>query len=157
MTLSERQTLDDTDWLIIKELQNEARLSFSELGRRVGLSSPAATERVRKLEDAGIIQGYGARIDTSKVGLPITAFIRMTISATEEPNVRSLIANQPEIIECHRVTGSDSFIIKVVVSSVIHLEALLNRLMHYGQLTTSIVLSSPLSGEPIKQSALKFV
>src|SRR5579871_3531666 len=142
MTLEIEKLLDETGWRILQALQENARLSFSELGLRVGLSSPAVAERVRKLEDAGIIKGYHAEIDTAKVGYPITAIIRMQTQGERCTRVLVNVRDIPEVLECYRLTGSDSLVMKVMVSSVEHLEALIDRLSLHGQLTTSIVLSS---------------
>lgn len=138
--------LDDIGWQILVALQEDARLSFSELGRRVGLSAPAVAERVRRLEEAGIIVGYHAELSAGKVGLPLCAFIRMSVfgEAKYGGGMIHLVQQTPEVLECHRVTGGDSYILKVAVSSVEHLEELIDRLTSYGQPTTSIVLSSPL-------------
>ncbi|GHO47198.1 Lrp/AsnC family transcriptional regulator [Ktedonospora formicarum] len=155
MTFKDDRPLDETGWSILRELQKDARLSFPELGRRVGLSTPAVAERVRKLEDAGVITGYGARVDAAKVGLPMTAFVRITTTPQTEAGLRALMAELPELLECHRVTGNESFLLKLVVTSITHLEQVLNQLMGSGPVTTSIVLSTPLSGEPIKQEATK--
>jgi Lrp/AsnC family leucine-responsive transcriptional regulator len=133
--------LDAIGWRILDELQRDARLSYSELGARVGLSPPAVAERMRRLEEAGVITGYRAEVDPAKLGLPITAFIRCT---SPGPQVGAIARQSPEVLECHRVTGSDAFILKVVVASVAHLESLIDRLLPYGQPTTSLVLSSPL-------------
>jgi Lrp/AsnC family leucine-responsive transcriptional regulator len=127
----------------VRELQENARLTFAELGRRVGLSIPAVTERVRRLEDAGIITGYHAEINAEKIGRPITAFIRMNIMGNA-PKLTALLKEMPEIIECHRGTGGDSFILKASLASVHHLEKLIDRLLPFGMTTTSIVLSSPI-------------
>lgn len=155
MAFHSEYLLDETGWRILQELQRDARLSFHELGRRVGLSSPAAAERVHKLEDAGIITGYGAKVDTSKVGLPIMAIMRLTTPINPWSQADDLVAEFPELLEFHRVTGSDSYIFKVIVASIAHLELVINRLVPYGPLTTSIVLSSPVPEEPIKQEALR--
>lgn len=143
MALDSEKLLDEVGWHILRELQENARLSFAELGRRVGLSIPAVTERVRRMEDAGIITGYHAQIDPEKIGLPITAFIRMNIVGDMTPRLTALLKELPEISECHRGTGGDSFIMKVNVASVHHLERLIDRLLPFGTTTTSIVLSSP--------------
>src|SRR5215470_5715604 len=147
--------LDTIGWEIVRALQENARLSFKALGRRVGLSPPAVAERVRKLEDAGVITGYGAHVDPAKVGLPMVAFVRITTTPQTEAGLRALIAELPELLECHRVTGNESFLLKLVVTSITHLEQVLNQLMSAGPVTTSIVLSTPLSGEPIKQEATR--
>src|SRR5688572_23976378 len=135
--------IDEIDWKILKELQINARLTFAELGRRVGLTTPAVIERIRKLEDAGVITGYRVEIDTAKVGLPITAFIRMSITGVDYSHIIEVAGGSPEVLECHRGTGGDSFIMKVAVSSVEHLQEVIDRLTPYGITTTTIVLSSP--------------
>jgi len=135
--------MDEIDKGIIKALQQDARTSFAELGRRVGLTTPAVIERVRKLEDAGIITGYRAVIDTAKVGLPITAFVRMSITGVDYSHIIEVAESSAEVLECHRGTGGDSFIMKVAVASVEHLQQVIDRLVPYGITTTTIVLSSP--------------
>lgn len=135
--------IDEIDWKILHQLQINARITFAELGRRVGLTTPAVIERVRKLEDAKIITGYRAEIDTAKVGLPITAFIRMSISGVDYSHIIKVAEQSKEVLECHRGTGGDSFILKVAVADVEHLQTLIDRLTPYGITTTSIVLSSP--------------
>lgn len=141
--------IDRIDWKILREMQENARITFAELGRRVGLTTPAVIERVRKLEDAKIIIGYRAQIDTAKVGLPITAFIRMSIVGVEFKEIVDIVANTNEVLECHRGTGNDSFIIKVAVSDVEHLQTIIDKLTPYGVTTTSIVLSSPVKNRVI--------
>lgn len=135
--------IDAIDWKILQELQENARQSFAEMGRRIGLTTPAVIERIRKLEDARIIAGYRVEIDTAKVGLPITAFIRMSISGVDYSRIIQTVENSKEVLECHRGTGNDSFIMKVAVADVEHLQNLIDKLTPYGITTTSIVLSSP--------------
>lgn len=143
-------TIDDIDRNIVRELQADARTSYAELGRRVGLTTPAVIERVRKLEDAGIITGYRAEIDTAKVGLPIMAFIRMSISGVDYSHIIEVAKDSVEVLECHRGTGGDSFIMKIAVSSVEHLQQVIDRLTPYGITTTTIVLSSPVKSRIIE-------
>jgi len=148
--------LDSVDWKIVSALQQNARTSFAELGRSIGLSTPATAERVRKLEDAGVILGYRAEVDPARIGLPITAFIRMSVVGDVFVRITALLQEMPEVLECHRGTGADSFTIKVAVSNVAHLEALIDRLTPFGTTTTSIVLSTPVarrSLEPIVPKA----
>lgn len=137
--------LDEIGWKILVELQGNARMSFSELGRRVGLSVPAVTERVRKMEDAGIITGYHAVINAEKVGYPIIAYIRMSVSGDVSSKITSLISGMPEVIECHKGTGGDSFIMKIRVTTVHHLERVIEKLLPFGTTSTSIALSSPVT------------
>jgi Lrp/AsnC family transcriptional regulator, leucine-responsive regulatory protein len=144
MALEIEKLLDTTGWQILHALQENARLSYSELGQRVGLSSPAVAERIRRMEDAGIISGYHAEINLPKVGFPITAIIRMSTAPGERcTSFTGFVESMPEVLTCYRVTGSDSLIMKVIASSVEHLEALIDQLSAHGQLTTSIVLSTP--------------
>ncbi len=150
LAFDHEKTLDATSWEILCALQEDARLSFSELGRRVGLSPPAVAERVRKLEEAGIILGYRAQVCPEKIGYQFMAFIRLATTSEKCPAVSAFVANLPEVLECHRVTGSDSFFLKVMVTSVAHLEALIDQLMPYGQLTTSVVLSSPVKSRVVQ-------
>jgi len=142
--------IDEIDWKILKELQINARITFAELGRRVGLTTPAVIERVRKMEDAGIISGYRVEIDTAKVGLPITAFIRMSITGVDYSHIIDAVKESREVLECHRGTGGDSFIMKVAVADVGHLQTLIDKLTPYGITTTSIVLSSPVTRRVIE-------
>src|SRR6266566_3636701 len=146
MALENERLLDETGWHILEALQENARLSFSELGQRVGLSSPAVAERVRRMEDAGFITGYRAEVNTAKIGYPITAIIRISNSPGERcTRLTASTQEIPEVLECYRVTGSDSLVMKVMASSVEHLEALIDRLSEHGLLTTSIVLSTVVS------------
>ncbi len=141
--------LDDIGIQILKILQEDGRISFNELGRRVGLSSPAVAERVRRMEDAGIITGYKAIVDQSKVGYPIMAFIRLAIPVALLAQSDELAKDIPEVLECHHLTGSDGVILKVVVSSVGHLEDVISQIGSCGMTTTAIVLSSPVLGRSI--------
>ena len=143
MPQSDREKLlDPLGWKLLIELQTDARVSFAELGRRVGLSTPAVAERVRRMEDEGIIRAYRAEIDPSSVGLPITAFIRMSIVGNVLAKLTERVHAMPEIVECHRGTGEDSFILKVNVVSVEQLKDVIDRLTPFGTTSTSLVLSS---------------
>jgi len=144
-----KKLLDDVGWKILHQLQQDARLSFAELGRRVGLSTPAVLERVRRMEDTGIILGYHAELDAAKVGMPITAFIRISVVGELLQRIIGIAANLDEVLECHRVTGTDSVVIKVGVSSVEHLQALFDQFSPYTATTTSIILSSPVTRRAI--------
>jgi len=134
--------LDSLGWKLLIELQKDARVSFAELGRRVGLSTPAVAQRVRRMEDEGIIIAYRAEISPSHVGLPITAFIRMSIVGDVLAKLTAQVRSMPEIVECHRGTGADSFIMKVNVVSVEHLTGVIDHLTPYGTTSTSLVLTS---------------
>lgn len=151
MTSEIERLLDATGWQILHELQQNARLSFSELGQRVGLSSPAVTERVRRMEDAGIIIGYRAEINTAKVGFPITAIIRMSAPG-DCKQLNATVRAFPEVLESYRVAGGDSAIIKVIAASMEHLEEIIDRLSVHGSPTTSIVLSAPVRKKFIRSA-----
>jgi Lrp/AsnC family transcriptional regulator, leucine-responsive regulatory protein len=142
---------DEIDWKILYELQRDARTSYAEIGRRIGLTTPAIIERIRKMEDAGIITGYRVEIDPAKVGLPVTAFIRMSITGVDYSHIIETVRESKEVLECHRGTGGDSFIMKVAVANVEHLQTIIDKLTPYGITTTSIVLSSPVKRRVIEK------
>jgi Lrp/AsnC family leucine-responsive transcriptional regulator len=141
--------LDRTDWRIIQALQENARLSFTELGQLVGLSRPAVAERVRRLEEGQVITGYRAEVNLAKLGYTIVAFVRVSAVGDVLPQIRGVVEELPEVLECHRGTGSDCFILKIIASSIQHLERTIDRLTRYGQVTTSLVLSSVVTGRII--------
>jgi Lrp/AsnC family leucine-responsive transcriptional regulator len=144
-TVSHVVELDAIAWKILEALQHNARLSFAELGRIAGLSTPAVAERVRRLEELGVITGYHAVLNTVKLGIPIRVAVRLTIPGGELQISRTVAALKefPEINRCHRITGAESFLIEANVVSVRHLEALIDRLSALGATSTSTVLSSP--------------
>jgi Lrp/AsnC family leucine-responsive transcriptional regulator len=137
--------LDAISWRILTELQADARVSFAEIGRRVGLSTPAAAERVRRLEDSGVIEGYEARVNPARIGLTVAAFIRVRLTGSESlaKKLTAAAGQMPEVLECHRCTGDESFILKVRVRSVDHLQKLIDKLTPFGMTSTSLILSSP--------------
>ena len=145
------QELDDIGWALLRELQDNARLSFSELGRRVGLTPPAVADRVRRMEEAGIIRGYRLDIDHARIGLPLTAVIRVTHRGVNCLELGRIVSEYPEVLECHRLTGAESYSMKVALRSVEHLQELIDRLMPYGETVTSIVLSSPVTYRSIER------
>jgi Lrp/AsnC family leucine-responsive transcriptional regulator len=142
MTLQNDRQLDHTGWRLLRLLQENARTSFRQIGDLIGLTAPAVAERVRRLEDAGIIQGYSAEIDLAKVGLPILAYVHLTVNSANSGRFRTEVTAIPEVIECHTVTGIESYILKVAVPSVPKLEHLLFKLKDYGDMRTSLILSS---------------
>lgn len=134
--------LDEIGWRILEHLQQNGRMSFAELGRRVGLTLPAVAERVRRMEEAGIITGFRAEINPAKIGLPIAALIRISIVGNVFAGIVKAVRDMPEVLECHRGTGADSFTLKVAVESVQHLERLIDKLTPFGTTSTSIILST---------------
>src|SRR5918996_4210362 len=141
-----RRENDGINRRILEELQNDGRLSFAELGRRVGLSPPSVAERVARLERDGVISGYHARVDPRALGYSLAVVIRVRPAPRELRKVADLARETPEVVECHRITGEDCFFMKAHVRSVEHLEEVIDRFVPYGQTTTSIVQSSPVPG-----------
>ena len=136
---------DAVAWRILEALQKNARISFAELGRKAGLSTPATAERVRRLEEAGVITGYHAALNVGKLGVPIRVLVRLTIHGGDLQVSRTITAvrEMPEISRCHRITGAESFVIEADVVSIRHLEVLIDKLSTLGATSTSTVLSSP--------------
>lgn len=134
--------IDAIGWKILHLLQENARLSYRQIGEAVGLTPPAVAERVRRLEDEGILKGYHAEVDYAKAGLHVLAYIHLTNNAQQSMRFRKAVPEMPEVVDCHCVTGSESFILKVAVNSVPRLEHLLMELTAYGEVRTSVVLSS---------------
>jgi len=137
--------LDAIAWKVLECLQQNARLTFAELGRKVGLSTPAVAERVHRLEEAGVITGYHAEVNVAKLGIPIRILMRLTIPGGDLQISRTVTAIKElhEISRCHRITGDESFVIEADVVSIRHMEALIDRLSALGATSTSTVLSSP--------------
>ena len=140
---TEGAPLDDTNRKLLAELQDDARLSLAELGRRVGLSSPAVAERLARLESEGCITGYRTDIDPKALGYSLSTIIRIRPASRQLQRVAELARASREVVECHRVTGEDCFFVKAHVRSIEHLEELIDRFTPYGQTTTSIIQSSP--------------
>ena len=140
--------LDAVNLKLLAELRDNPRLPMTELGRRVGMSSPAVTERVRRLEESGVIRGYRLDLDPAALGLPLTAFVRVRPNPGQLPRVADLARAIPEVVECHRITGEDCFILKVHLPAVDQLDRVLDRFLLLGATTTSIVQSSPVPLRP---------
>ncbi|CAL9370704.1 HTH-type transcriptional regulator LrpC [Streptomyces sp. enrichment culture] len=140
---------DATDWRILDVLQRDGRASYAELARAVSMSASAVTERVRRLEEAGIIRGYAAVVDPERIGLPVLAFVRLRYPTGNYKPFHDLVAATPEILEAHHVTGDDCFVLKVAARSMRHLEEVSGRVGALGSVTTSVVYSSPLPRRPV--------
>jgi Lrp/AsnC family leucine-responsive transcriptional regulator len=145
-TSSMVERFDDVDRAILAELQADGRVSFSELGRRVGLSAPAVTERVRRLETQAVITGYRAIVDLEAVGLPIEAIVRVRDNSGR---IEKVLGDHPEVLEARHVTGEDCWVIRVAVASMRDLETIVGRFGKYGPTTTSLVFSTPISDRPV--------
>lgn len=135
--------LDETNLRLLGELQRDARLSIAELGRRVGLSSPAVAERVKRLELEGVIAGYRAEIDPRRLGYSLGVIIRIRPNPRQLADVAALARDTPEVIECHRVTGEDCYVMTAYVRDVEHLETVIDQFVAYGQTTSAIMQSAP--------------
>ena len=135
--------LDTIGWNIAKALQENARLSYAALGRQVGLTAPAVAERVRKLEEAGVITGHHATVAPTKIGLALPVFIQLGMVQGQSRQVIDRVRALPEVLECYNVTGTACFLIKAVLPSMARLEALIEHLSAYGQTTTMVILSTP--------------
>ena len=141
--------LDATDWALLRALQVNARASMSELARTVSMSASAVTERVRRLEDAGVLRGYRAEVNLPLVGLPILAFVRLRYPHGNYKPLRDLVDKRTEILEAHHVTGDDCFVLKVAARSMPHLEEIVGAISGLGGVSTSIVYSTPFTGRVI--------
>jgi len=145
MSLNIEKLLDETGWQLLTELQKNARLTHTELGQRVGLTSPAVADRIRRMEDAGIIAGYHAKVDLEKVGLPVLAIVRLSsIPGVSCAYAASQVGQISEVLECNRTTGDDSMVVKVAATSTDHLTRVLDQLSRYGTPETSLVRSNPM-------------
>ena len=135
--------LDAVDARILKALAEDARISVADIARLVGLSGPSVSERIRRLEESGVIEGYTVRINVPEIGLPIAAWLRVRPLPGELARVADILRDLPEIVECDRVTGDDCFIAKAHVRSMEHLEKIIDRIIPFAMTNTSIIQSSP--------------
>jgi len=143
------ELLDPVNCRLLAELHDDPRISMAALARRVGMSSPAVTERVQRLQRVGVITGFRMDVDPAALGLPVTAFARVRPTAGQLHKIAALAASMPQVSECHRITGEDCFLIKVHAASIEALEQVLDRFLLHGQTITSIVVSSPVPLRPL--------
>jgi len=137
--------IDKKDRLILEALQADARQSLAALGKRIGLSQPAMSERVRKLEEAGVIEGYGARVNLRALGVGLQAIIRIETTHAGIARYLQLFEAMPEVLSADRVTGEDCFIVRCAIAEPADLERVVDALAVDGAVTTSLVLSSPVN------------
>ena len=135
--------LDDIARRLLDELQSNGRASYADLAKKAGLSPSAAAERMRRLEDAGVIRGYHVDIDPEALGLGITALIRMTADGAQYRPLLAFLESNHQVRECYHITGAEALMIKVLASSISDLESLIMKLLQFGVPTTSVVLSTP--------------
>jgi Lrp/AsnC family leucine-responsive transcriptional regulator len=141
--------LDELDLRILTELQIDARVSFAELGRRVGLSAPAVTERVQRMEGTGVIIGYRAELDPTALGFPVTVMIRIQPAVRELQRIAKIAEEIPQVVECYRMTGDDCYYCTIHLRSVAELEPIIDRFTPYGRTTTSLIQSAPVPRRPL--------
>lgn len=142
-------TIDTISKRILEELALDGRVSFKELGERVGLSSPAVTERVRRLERDGVITGYRATIDPRAFGFGLLVVVRVHSVGPRAAEIDDLAVAMPEVVECHRVTGSESHVMRVRVRDMEHLNQVVEQFWAFGDTITSVVTTTPVAVRPV--------
>jgi Lrp/AsnC family leucine-responsive transcriptional regulator len=154
MTVDSPEPLDSTDWRLLGALQRDGRVSYAELAREVAMSPSAVADRVRRLEEAGVITSYRAVVSPDRVGLGILAFVRLRYPVGSYRPFHRMLDEVPEILEAHHVTGEDCFVLKVVAQNMRHLETVTGRIAALGSVTTSVVYSSPLPARDLSSDLL---
>ena len=134
---------------ILTEMQSDPRITMSELGRRVGLSAPAVTERVQRLERSGVIAGYRLELDPAALGFPVSAYVRIRPGPGQLRRIAELAVSIPEVTECYRITGEDCFIMRVYAPALDEFDAVLDKFLMYGQTTSSVVQSTAVPARPL--------
>lgn len=137
------ELLDAVNRQLLRELTADPRITMSALARQVGMSAPAVSERIQRLERAGVITGYRVDISPAALGLPVTVFVRIRPTAGQLPKIAQLAQETPEVSECHRISGEDCFLIKMHAAAIGDIEKTLDRFLIYGQTITSVVVSTP--------------
>ncbi len=147
----EANLLDEINLRVLRELRDQGRIGMAELGRRIGMSAPAVTERVQRLERAGVISGYHAEIDSAALGFPVSAVVRIRPSPGQLQRIPEIARETTEVGECYRITGEDCYLLRLYLRSIDELEDVLDRFTPFGQTTTSIIHSMPVPrrGPPI--------
>lgn len=143
--------IDDLNWKILTHLQRNARESFANIGRSIGLTAPAVGERVKKMEDAGILLGYNARVSHSHAGRQLKAIISLRAFMGKLKPFLALAPTLREIVNCYRITGNENIVMEVVLEDQFHLEKFIDQLIQYGETRTNIVLSQVIVNAPIQK------
>lgn len=156
MAFHSEKELDGLDWRILAELQADGRVSLKELGRRVNLSAPAVADRVRRLEETGVITGYRAVVDPAAAGQPITGFIELRCQLNRCLLKTSTAEEYPEVVEIHKLSGDHCSMLKVRAASLEHFEGFLERISAHGEIRSSIVLSTQYEGRPVERPAADY-
>jgi len=146
--------IDELNWGILQCLQSNSRESFASIGRKVGLTAPAVAERVKKMEDMGILQGYKTKISPYKVGYQLKAIITLRAFMGKLKPFLEAVKTLDEVLNCYRVTGNENIIMEVVLRDQFHLEKFIDRLIQYGETRTHVILSEVVSHAPIKKRNL---
>ncbi len=146
--------IDELNWKILSALQENSRESFSSIGRKIGLTSPAVAERVKKMEDIGVLEGYIARVSHNKLGYQLKAMITMKAFMGKLKPFLDLVTRLDEVVNCYRITGNENIIMEVVLRDQFHLEKFIDMLIQYGETRTNIILSDVVSDAPIQKVKL---
>ena len=141
---TEKPVLDELNVRLLTELKADPRLRTTELARRLGVSAPTVRERVARLEESGVIRGYRLELDPAALGLPVAAWVRLRPGPGQIPRIIELAARTPEVVECHRISGEDCFLMRVQVAAIAGLEDVLDKFLIHGQTTSSFVVSTPI-------------
>jgi Lrp/AsnC family leucine-responsive transcriptional regulator len=153
LTETRSQLLDDLNIRILRELSDESRLRTTELARRLGVSTPTVRERVTRLEESGVIRGYRLDVDPAALGLPVAAWVRLRPGPGQIPKIIELAGRVPEVVECHRISGEDCFLMRVQVAEIAALEEVLDKFLVHGQTTSSFIVSTPIPPRSVPLSA----
>ncbi|HZX02597.1 Lrp/AsnC family transcriptional regulator [Kribbella sp.] len=145
--------LDDLNIRILEELSADPRLRTTELARRLGVSTPTVRERVGRLEETGVIRGYRLDVDPAALGRPVAAWVRLRPGPNQIPKIVALAERTPEVVECHRISGEDCFLLRVQVPEIASLETVLDRFLPHGQTTSSFIVSTPVPPRSVPLSA----
>ena len=141
--------IDELNWKILSSLQTNSRESFSSIGRKIGLTSPAVAERVKKMEDTGILEGYIAKVSHNKLGYQLKAIITLKAFMGKLKPFLEKVKNLDEVVNCYRITGNENIIMEVVLQDQFHLEKFIDMLIQYGETRTNIILSDVISDSPV--------
>ena len=141
--------IDELNWKILSSLQSNSRESFSSIGRKIGLTSPAVAERVKKMEDTGILEGYIAKVSHNKLGYQLKAIITLKAFMGKLKPFLEKVKNLDEVVNCYRITGNENIIMEVVLQDQFHLEKFIDMLIQYGETRTNIILSDVISDAPV--------
>mgnify|MGYP000317192349 FL=1 len=144
--------IDDLNWKILKHLQKNARLSSAEIGRQIGMSSPAVSERIKKMEDAGIIHGYHTVVSPFEAGYQLKAIITLRAFMGKLKPFLEKVKTYDEVLNCYRITGNENIVMEVALRNQKHLEAFIDQLIVYGETKTQIILSHVVKNNEIKKA-----